>query len=602
MSEVKFNEKQLQAINHIDGNMVIYAGAGSGKTSVLIQRTINMIESGIKPNDILLITFTRNSANDLKEKLSKYNIDGITIGTFHSICASILMKAGINVSKKLPEWIVENMFNKINNHHKVDMNDIMSFISYQKNYMRTYEDEFVDKESIYTEQSLREFFEAYEKEKQRQHAYDFDDYLLECMQLLEEFPGMYTWKYLMVDECQDNNSIQDKLMRLLCPYNNITIVGDERQTLYGFRGSVPELFINAPDTLENSNVVQMNVNYRSARKIVEASNEFAKIYFGHLNSFCDSEASRKDDGSIYILEHIDKETEAANVVRFIQKELKNGVPHNEIAVLYRNNDQAAHIEMLLKENGIPYEIENNASFFNKREVDIVMCVLRLLIDEDDNVAYEKLFKYRVAGFKFMKNIMLENIRKLSSDKGISFLAASQKVYCEQQWQRNELNALPLLIGQIRVKEINGSSLRNIITYIIDRLNLEDYIRQLYVSKNEAAERLESLESLKQFTRDGHTPLSFLRFAYETSQVKTKKKNGSDTVKLMTIHKSKGLEWDVVFVVGMVAGKFPSLRSSLFEESSVGYVAFTRARNKLYVFGDVDNKFFNEFSDIVCDLT
>lgn len=593
---MKFNEQQMEIINHREGNCVIFASSGSGKSTCLVSRTEELVLSGVPQSEILLITFTNASATDLKKKLKKKGLEGVACGTYHAVCARLLAISGVDISKKLQVWEVENLLARLNGNKKVDFEDVMSFISYQKNHGLTYKDKFIEKESAYSEEQLRAFFRAYEDLKKSKGVYDFDDYLLECLKLYQNGLCDKTWEYLQVDENQDNNSVQSELMKYFCPKNNITLVGDEKQSLYSFRAARPELFLNAPKTL-NAKVIHLDTNYRSAKGIVDISNNFASKYFGHYEYYKDAKAHNSDSGRIEVLEVMSKDEEAQKVVNRINMELMNGVDPSEIAVLYRNHSMAASIEMELREQGIEYEIESNGSFFKQKQIEIILSVLRLAVDPNDNNAFEYLFKSRVGDFKYLRNAVLEDIRKMSNDYNISFLESAKYVPTSQQWEKMKLSQIPDLVSMIVTQHESGLRLNRIVENIIKILKLKTYIEDNAKNQDEMDARLESLETLMNFVT-GESIHNFLNYAYDVSlKRKKEKKDNPNAIKLQTIHKSKGLEYSTVFLIGLHGdGKFPSAKSDLQSECSCMYVGITRAKEKLYVSGNMGSPFFEDIQE------
>lgn len=588
---MKFNEQQMKVIKHKEGNCVIFASSGSGKSTCLVSRTEELVLSGVPQSEILLITFTNASATDLKKKLKKKGLEGVACGTYHAVCARLLAISGVDISKKLQVWEVENLLARLNGNKKVDFEDVMSFISYQKNHGLTYKDKFIEKESAYSEEQLRAFFRAYEDLKKSKGAYDFDDYLLECLKLYQNGLCDKTWEYLQVDENQDNNSVQSELMKYFCPKNNITLVGDEKQSLYSFRAARPELFLNAPKTL-NAKVIHLDTNYRSAKGIVDISNNFASKYFGHYEYYKDAKAHNSKMGRVEMLEVMSKEEEAARIVSRINLELMNGVEPNEIAILYRNNSMASLIELELREQNIEYTIETDGSFFKQKQIEIVLSVLRLAIDPNDNNAFEYLFKSRVGDFKYLRNAVLEDIRKMSNDYNISFLEAARHVQTGQQWEKMKLSQIPDLVNMVVIQHKSGLRLNKIVENIIKILKLKTYIEDNAKNQEEMDSRLESLETLMNFVT-GESIHNFLNYAYDVSMRRKKeKKDDTNAIRLMTIHKSKGLEFDTVFMVGLTE-KFPSNKSPLIDECSCCYVGMTRAKEKLFVSGNMGSQFFDD---------
>jgi DNA helicase-2/ATP-dependent DNA helicase PcrA len=256
-----------------------------------------------------------------------------------------------------------------------------------------------------------------------------------------------------------------------------------------------------------------------------------------------------------------------------------GLKHNEIAILFRNNIQSQHIENELRLRDIDYYIESEGGFFNRKEIDIIMCVLRMIDNHEDDSAYEKLFRYRVEPFTFLANNLLNDIIKLSSERGISHLEASTQVHA-QAWQQQKLRWFNNAIGKLTMQHENGYTLLQTIENIIETLDLPNYIATNYPNQSDTEERVQSLENLKKFIRN-NTLDSFLKFVYEAN-TSGSKENSVTKIQMSTVHKAKGLQWKVVFVVGLEQDKFPSSKASIEEEANVFYVGITRPVERLYL--------------------
>lgn len=601
------NEEQKKVVLHGDTPMMVVAAAGSGKSTTLITRVARLLQQG--EDNIIVITFTRNTANDLNMKLNALKLKDsngnvvkakgkVICNTFHGVCSMIASQAGIKLSSSIKEYEVENIFKKLINddNTKIDMKDIMSFISYQKNNMIGVDDEFLEKESEYFYDDLRMFYKAYEDYKKKNGLYDFDDYLLVGLDILEKDNMPYKCDYLLIDEAQDSNEIQWRIADLLCPSGAITVFGDGNQSLYGFRGARPELFMDFYKTHENTTVINMNTNYRSNVEIVDRSNYFIKQYFGDYEYYKDAIANSQSQADIELEINEDEEGESQYVADKIQTLLGLGYKGSDMAVLYRNNVQSQTLENELKVRGIDYFIENNGSFFERKEIDIIMNILRLIDNYGDDSAFEKLFKYRCKPFSYLSNQILSDIKRMATTLNTTYFEACIRITA-QDWQRSKLVWFVNEINKLKNNVATMSPLLNIITYIIEDFELVDYIDGQYRNAEEKKERLESLENLKKFIRS-NTLKSFLSFVYDKNDSRSVPKDNQ--VQLMTIHKSKGLEFKAVFIIGLCQGKFPSSRSlenpSLMdEESRVFYVACTRAKEKMYL-SQIDqyNKFAEEY--------
>src|SRR5699024_5005488 len=363
------NKEQLEAIQKNKGAYSIIASAGSGKSFVLLSRIDNLIKKyNVAQRNILAISFTRNTAEELQSKLTNMGHPFVNVGTFHSICGKILREEGIDInpSNMIQEWQIDNCFKQIDK--KADVKDIMGFIGYQKSHKRGVNDEFINKASQYSEQELREYYKAYEKLKKKLNRYDFDDYLLLCLEVVKKNPGKHTFEYILVDEYQDSNGIQNELLKHWCISGNLFTCGDFRQNIYGFNGSSNDYIMNMNKYWNNAETLNVYINYRSPQNIVEHANNFIKRYYKDYEHYKDAASNIQEDGHIQVDSRMYHDVEAVEVVDEIEKLISNGTKLNDIAVLYRNNAHADFVENELKRRKIDYDIANDSSFFKRREI------------------------------------------------------------------------------------------------------------------------------------------------------------------------------------------------------------------------------------------
>ena len=583
---MQFNKEQLEVINHKDGACVVIAGAGSGKSTVLTYRIKNLIDTyGVNQEDILAISFTRNTADDLKKKLNELNCNDVNVGTFHKICGQILQEEGINTYNKIKEWECENEFKKIN--PKPKTKDIMSFISYQKNCNLTYNDDVVVTTDKHTRYELIQFYKAYEELKQKKNAMDYDDLLIECSKVNKN--SEYIYKYLLVDEHQDCNIIKNILIKQLCPSGNIFVVGDHRQSIYGFTGSQPSQFMYFYKEFPNTKVINLDINYRSNETIVNNANKFIAPYFADYEFYSDSKAESNKKSNVQVFTNCDRFDETEEVGDIIKKLLNNKENPNEIAILYRLNSHSINLETYLRDNDIDYEISNNGSFFKRKEIGLIMSVLRLVCNPHDDGALDIIFKEHLYPLKFFSNVLFGSIREYSGLKNISFFEALRDMKYKKDWEKK--NALLFIdyIHTLRLQKDKNIPVSDMIDNIIKIFQIEEYLEVKYDS-SETEDRLRAIDVLKTFTK-GSNVEGFIKYI-EHANVK-KKKDG--TIKLMSIHKSKGLEFKHVFVIGIEDGKFPHEKSDVLEEARLFYVAITRPKENLYLsqIGE-GNRFVDEY--------
>lgn len=601
---MKFNASQMEFIQHNGSPALIVASAGSGKSTVLVGKTVYLCKIlGIKEEDILITTFTRNSANDLKRKLKNNGIKNVTTGTFHSVCKDICEKNGINVINQLKPYEIYNLFSKIVYSTDIPMvQDIIGWISYQKNYDIPYtSEEFMKKDTDYTLEELQQCYKAYEELKSEKGCYDFDDMLLLARDILiKDTEGKFKYKVLMVDEAQDSNMLQWQLTDLLCSTNDIYVVGDVKQSLYGFRGSVPKEFISFGKT-HDAKVIYMNDNYRSDREIIKQANNFSRVYFGKSPIYSDTISNSNDEGLVFKRKFRTSEDESKYVVDKIEELLNKGYEYKDFFILYRNNNQAFDVESELRNREIPCVSKENGGFFKLKPIEFILSMIRLGINEEDDSAFESLIQSRMCFFKYISNAIINDIRMTARENGISLYEASFKVDYPQQYQRNAFIDFHVTISKVREGiDFGDMSTSQLISLIVNESKLINDIKKSANSEEEYEMKRDAIGKINMFVKDRNV-YEFIDFAYSTGDmIGKKKKKSSNAVQLMTIHSSKGLENECVFVIGNNADVFPSPYSDIEEEACVFYVAITRAINQVYVTcNDKPSEFYrlyNEDSD------
>ncbi|MGM7720527.1 ATP-dependent helicase [Metabacillus sp. Hm71] len=584
-----FNDQQLEAIKFYRGACGVVAGAGSGKSTVLINRIKSLVETHNEPQkSILAISFTRKTADELQKKLSKMGLSDVNVGTFHSVCGRILVQEGYNL-KLIQTWQADNYLKAIDKNVNVD--DVKSYISYQKNCKRSYDDAFVYKESTYDENTLRQFYKEYETRKKKVELYDFDDYLTLCLEVLEQNKGKYTYEFILVDEHQDSNKVQNMILQKLCQSGNIFCLFDPRQAIYSWRAGDIEYCINFNKYWDNPTIINLYKNYRSTFNIVDNANKFIKPYFSNYEHYVDSEANNKNNGEIEIKKYLDREVEGVEIVDKIQELINNGEKLSEIAVLYRMNLHSSFVENELKRRNIDYEITNDGGFFKLKEVEAILSYLRLLLNPHDDQAFETIFRARNYPLKFMKNDVMDKARQYSGLHDVSMYEAFVSMNVYDAKQSKSIKEFESYINKLRLQVDKNASVVTLIGNIVKSFNVDTGIKQNYSNIDEINDRLNSIEVLKTFVK-GNDLEQFINYVYSNN---TKKKSKKNSVKLMSVHSSKGLEWNNVFVIGIEDGKFPHDKSDIAEEARLFYVAVTRSKENLYLsqIGN-ESKFVNDY--------
>ena len=594
MKGLEFNKQQLEAINHFKGACAVIAGAGSGKSTVLLNRIKNLVEQHkILENKILTISFTRNTADELKEKLNKMGIMNTNVGTFHSVCAKILSNEGINITKNniIKEWEIENLFKKIDK--KADIKEIMSFISYQKNYLRSYKDEFILKNSDYTEYELREFYKAYENFKDNNDLYDLDDYLIKCYEILKRKQGKYTYDFVLVDEHQDSNLVQNLLLKEWCKSGNIFAVFDYRQAIYTFRGGNPEYCMNFSGEWNNAKIINLDENYRSKSNIVNRANGFIKRYYGDYEYYSDSIPNCKDKGNVETLTFNNKEDEGEKIANQIEVLLSKGVSPSEIAVLYRLNSHSSHVENELKKREIEYDITNNSSFFKRKEIDGIMSYLRLIRNPHDDNAFKNIFNFRNYPIQFFSGKILDEVTRFSGLNNLSLYESFITMKYKLSWQNNYVDIFKNNITRLKMQLDKGVDVCTLIDNVVKVFKINGFIEEKYSNDEDINDRKNSIQILKSFVKSDNLD-KFISYVY--NNINNKSKSKKEKVQLMTIHASKGLEFEYVFLIGVEDGKFPHDKSDIMDEARLFYVGVTRAKDNLYISQIYDgNRFVDEYA-------
>ena len=589
----KLNEKQLEAVKYKDGPLLVIAGAGSGKTKVLTTRIAHLIETGILPENILAITFTNKAAKEMKMRI--YNLIGVKasnmqISTFHSFGLSLLKIYYDYVGLRKNFTILDSedtlsLIKKIIKDAGYDIKvynprTVRSKISSAKNELVT-PDELSNFSSCDFDNVVVEVYRIYQDKLLDNNSVDFDDLLTlpitifkENKEILKNYQEQY--KYILIDEYQDTNRVQYILTKMLsAKYKNICVVGDQDQSIYGFRGSNYQNILNFETDYPNTKVIMLEQNYRSTQNILSAANDVIKNNKNRKekNLWTDN----NDGDKVTYKRCIDEKDEANYVVSEINKLIDNNVNKENIAVLYRTNAQSRNIEEAMLSFNIPYKVVGSFYFYNRREIKDLISYLKLIYNPYDNLSLTRIINVpkRKIGLKTVESLTfkakLENVSLFEAISG-----------------GKELEFKKLIEDFINKSE--ELTLTELVDYILDKTNMKKELEQ--ENSIEAIARLENLEEFKSITKNFENVYGIVSlddFLNEISLVADMEENkdNKDVVTLMTVHSAKGLEFDYVFIVGLEEGIFPHSRSiynndELEEERRLCYVALTRARKKLYL--------------------
>ncbi len=600
----ELNEEQIKPVLDTEGAVLVTAGAGSGKTRLLTHRIAYLItEKGVNPYNVLAITFTNKAANEMKERLATMlpeSIDGMWISTFHSMCVRILRRFidrigyGKNFSiygEDEKERIVKNVIKA----KEYDADELAKkalwSISDAKNAGLA-PDEYKKLHDYYDSiDEICVIYAEYQKELRANNALDYDDLLLVTYRLLRENSDALEYcqnrfKYIHVDEFQDTNAIQYDLVRLMgAKYGNVFAVGDEDQCIYGWRGANFENIFNFTNDFAGCKVYKLEQNYRSTQNILSAANMLIKHNTARLDKTLWT--GNGEGEPIEFLRAGSESDEANGVVSSIIGLVRSGkYKFSDIAILMRLNALSRSFEERLIQYGIPHKIFGGFKFFERKEIKDLLAYLKLLGNPQDNEALARIINFPKRG---IGDGTLAQLRNYGAVTGKSIAEIILEIDTNPDLPMSvikKLSGFSELLKALYAKK-NETSLSDLVSYIVTALGL----RVLYGDDtDECRNRLRNIEefiaSVKQFeeANEGADLSDYLQMISLYSD--TEEMDGSDYVSIATVHSAKGLEWKVVYIVGMEEGIFPIIRMDSQddeqEERRLFYVAITRAREKLFV--------------------
>ena len=586
------NERQKEAVMHVDGPCLVIAGAGSGKTKVLTTRIAYLMEQGISDYHILAITFTNKAAKEMRERLNVLVPNNhVFVGTFHSFGLKIIRenieKLGMNKNFTiLDSDDVLSLIKKIMKDLGMDVKEISPYfvrskISFIKNELLT--DADMDKYlNTPVEKQVITIYHEYDKVLRRNNSVDFDDLLALPVKLFKKDPEILAhyqehYQYILIDEYQDTNEVQYKLSKMLASkYKNIFVVGDPSQSIYGFRGANFRNILDFEKNFQNTKVVMLEQNYRSTKNILDAANSVIKN--NKERKDLDLYSTLGDGVKVKYMRSYDEKHEIALIVDEIKKLLNEGYTYQDIAIFYRTNAQSRNVEEVLLKHNFPYKVVGSYYFYNRKEIKDLLCYLRLINNKDDDVSLRRVIN---TPKRKIGNKSVLDLERRASDKGISMFDAID--------EGKELEFKELILEL--QKDALNLSLTELIDDVLDKSGLK---KELEVENTlDAQLRLENLMEFKSITasfeaRTGSVNLN--DFLDEVSLIAdiSEHQDDDNVITLMTLHSAKGLEFPVVFIIGMEEGIFPHQNAfiegdaGIEEERRLCYVGFTRAKERLYL--------------------
>ena len=589
MTILKLSEVQRQAVEYYDGPLRIIAGAGSGKTASLISKFIYLTDDiKLESDRILAITFTNRAANEMKERLVKMTNSSIGkfpwVRTFHSACLQVIKSEVELLGFKVPITLYD-VSDQISTLKEVlkEMSISGDQLKEQRTIISTY------KQSVNVE--INTFFKTYigrvskpeevylkyNQKLKESNALDFDDILFYMLKLLVKYPEFKSrwssyFQYILVDEFQDTNELQYEIMKHLETSGNFSVVGDDFQSVYSFRGAKPNLFINTiVKDYPNLKTIKLEQNYRSTKQIVSLGNSIVLANKNQVKKECFSIIEGKD---INLVSFPDPEVETTAMVSAINKYIKDNISADNIAIIYRARSISRYYESALRKAKIPYEVISGLEFFNRWEIKDLISFIKFIHNPRDVQAFKRIINIPKRGIGIKK---IEQILESNGDTCID--RCRYVVNSTTSKVNNDLQTFINLYVELK-KYTNP---KDILEIIINRINYKTYATTIISKdKEEANDRLENINELLTFANDFEDIDQFLEYCVLVNDTDSDN-NGQEVskVKLMTIHASKGTEFDVVFLVGCEQGIIPHvMNNDIEEERRLMYVACTRSKGIL----------------------
>ncbi|MBI2064241.1 MAG: UvrD-helicase domain-containing protein [Candidatus Yanofskybacteria bacterium] len=628
------NDKQAEAVRAIEGPVLVISGPGSGKTRCLTHRVAYLIQQGIRPENILAITFTNKASSEMKERIQKLLGDKKTglplIGTFHSICLRILRR-------EIPVLGYGNNFSIFDDDDQLGtvkriMGDleldpkkfnpraILSKISRLKTNL-IFPDDFEPND--FFSKVVAKIYGKYQAELKKMNGLDFDDLIVLTVRILKEHPGTLEkyqniWRYVLVDEYQDTSHDQYQLVTLLtAKHRNIFAIGDDAQSIYAFRDADIKNILNFQKDYPDAKVIFLEQNYRSTKNILAAAQN---VISNNQNQVPKELWTENDHGEkVLIREALNERDEANFIIESMEDLTARGYKVNDFAILYRTHAQSRALEEALITRGFPYQIVGGIKFYERKEIKDILSYLKVIANPNDMASFERIYNIPPRG---IGPSTFQKIIKTGESNLTSAVAALAKDTKETK-QGVGLEQLHKLLKDFNSKK--NVKLTGLIQYVVRKVSYEAYLESTYKKggSDTVQDRIENIKELLTVAKK-HDPLKngegIARFLEEIAllQDADKLKDTGNRVVLMTVHSSKGLEFPVVFITGMEEGLFPHSRSlvdpkELEEERRLCYVAVTRAKKKLvvsyakyrHIFGSTEvnlpSRFIGEMPEHVLDV-
>lgn len=600
------NTEQSLAINHFNSPLLVLAGAGSGKTRVITHKISKILQENLAlPNQILAVTFTNKAANEMLERVCKItNITNhhLNIGTFHKIALKILRKH-TNLIGYTPNFTILDTTDQ-----KKIISDLLKRLNFNEitpqttiNFLSHIKEKFIKPSELeshlhqlppqYRFNETIEIYTHYQTELKRLNSMDFDDIIFHCVDILQKHHEIRThyqtlFKYILIDEYQDINSLQQKWVKLISGNNpNITCVGDDDQSIYGWRGSDISHILNFTKTNPNSKIIKLEQNYRSTQDILNVASKLIQTNSGRHGKILWT--TNPETHKIYIDSHFDSKSEAKHITSVIQN-WQHQYKHSHFAVLVRTIRQTRAIEEAMVFSGIPYKIIGGLRFYERKEIKDILAYIKILVSSQDDLATERVLTTPKRGLGETTIQKLYEQARTNQTNLSTMLTTLASGFGGDISIPNRAYSNLMQIGNQIIKwreSLSQNSLTSVLKNILKEINYEQYLEQ--DDETTFQQRIENINELFSTIESFNSASEFLDYVSLATTIDDT--DNSESINIMTIHASKGLEFPFVFLPSWNQGTFPSDRtieelgnSGIEEERRLAYVAITRAMEHLHI--------------------
>ncbi|MCF6157838.1 MAG: ATP-dependent DNA helicase PcrA [wastewater metagenome] len=595
-------ENQREAITHIEGPLLVVAGAGSGKTRVITRRIGYLLSQGVNPYNILAITFTNKAANEMHERVRQFlRKEGLWVSTFHKMCSRVL-RANIDRLGYTRDFTIYDSADQIGRIRSImaelqldtaqwKPRSIASSISYAKNKLIDPET-FSSTASDYFYRTVAQVYSKYHTLLKTNNALDFDDLLIKTIELFKKHPDILEsyqnkFKFILVDEYQDTNYAQYNITKMLADgHENICVTGDPDQSIYGWRGADIKNIMDFEKDYPNAKVVLLEQNYRSTKHILHAAS--GVIQHNRYRRKKDLWTENSEGEKVRAVHCEDEYREAEEITRTVRELVERGEKYSDIAIFYRTNAQSRVLEISLRNFGIPYIIVGGVAFYQRKEIKDILCYLRLCINPHDDAALERIINTPTRG---IGSTTVKRVLDRARVQGISTFSALSQADSIQDIRGQAASSLKKFTDLIiRLQQSPKAPVEDIIKRVINETRYIEFLKES--EERESKERIANVEELVNAAHEYDMNIldsnlqGFLEEVALVSDIDSME-DSTENVTLMTLHTAKGLEFPIVFIAGVEETLLPHAESNasdeeIEEERRLCYVGITRAMKKLYL--------------------